>query len=162
MNFFHISIIFLSLCSFIYSETTTLFIDPSISYQTIEGWGISLAWWANIAGAWPESITKDLIQKSTQDLNMNIFRFNIGGGENPNCPWGDHMGTDGRNMPGYRSFHKDQEGCGTYDLSKDKRQITIMDRLAESRSDILTEVFSYSPPWWMTNSKCTAGETNGS
>ena len=140
---------------------TTLYIDPTISYQTIEGWGVSLAWWANIAGAWPDSLIKEIASKATNDLNMNVFRFNIGGGENPNCPYGDHMTPDGRKMPGYRAFQKDQQGWGTYDLSQDARQIKVMDQLAALRSDVITEVFSNSPPWWMTKSKCAAGNVFG-
>jgi hypothetical protein len=96
------------------------------------------------------------------DLNLNVFRFNIGGGENPNCTSGHHMRTDGGDMPGYRAQFPDQQGWGTCNLNNDKRQIAVMDKLASYRSDVITEVFSNSPPWWMTNGLCTAGNVGGS
>ena len=27
-------------------------VDPRVRYQTVEGWGTSLAWWANVIGGW--------------------------------------------------------------------------------------------------------------
>ncbi len=30
----------------------TVSITPSQQYQTIQGWGTSMAWWANIIGGW--------------------------------------------------------------------------------------------------------------
>jgi hypothetical protein len=33
----------------------TLSVDPSIQYQTLQGWGTSLAWWANVVGGFPDA-----------------------------------------------------------------------------------------------------------
>ena len=27
-------------------------IDPALQYQTVDGWGTSLAWWAKLVGQW--------------------------------------------------------------------------------------------------------------
>ena len=60
--------------------TTT--IDPAISRGVWEGWGCSLAWWANLAGGFANRATyADL---AFTQLKLNIVRYNIGGGENPN------------------------------------------------------------------------------
>ena len=53
------------------------------SCNHFEGWGTSLAWWANDLGGW-EDQTKvdeimDLIFDPAQGLGLNIVRYNIGG-----------------------------------------------------------------------------------
>lgn len=138
-------------------------INPNEKHQTIEGWGVSLAWWANLAGGMPENSINELANYAVNDLNFNVFRFNIAGGENPNCTEGDHFRKDGGKLPGYRNQQNDNEGWGSYNLSYDYRQIKVMNKIAQlrkSKGDIITEMISYSPPWWMTYSECAAGNIN--
>lgn len=154
-----------SLTSSLYSQTS-ITVDPSKPHQTIEGWGTSLCWWANVTGAWTQGAIDNITWKAAVDLNMNIFRFNIGGGDNPTCQWGDHIRTDGGKMPGYRGYWPDQQGWGVCDLNNDWRQQKIMDNLASQRNnsgknDVITEVFSNSPPYFMTKSYCAAGAWSG-
>ena len=58
-------------------------INPKQSYQTIEGWGSSLCWWAGQVGNWNEARVDSIVDiiTSPDKLNMNIFRYNIGGGD---------------------------------------------------------------------------------
>lgn len=67
-------------------------IDPNQTYQTIEGWGSSLCWWATQVGAWDEAKVDSIVDliTSPEKLNMNIFRYNIGGGDDPSH-LGGHM-----------------------------------------------------------------------
>ena len=69
------------------ASTTELMvtIDPSKTYQTVEGWGSSLCWWAGQVGAWDQTKVNTIIDLFTNPdkLNMNIFRYNIGGGDDP-------------------------------------------------------------------------------
>ncbi|GAE90776.1 alpha-L-arabinofuranosidase II precursor [Acetivibrio straminisolvens JCM 21531] len=68
------------------SAATTVTIDPDATYQTIEGWGASLCWWGNQIGRWSADNRNKLIEKivsPTDGLGYNIFRYNIGGGDNP-------------------------------------------------------------------------------
>ena len=57
-------------------------INTQNKYQTIEGWGSSLCWWASEVGSWNEKKIDSIVSiiTSPEMLNMNIFRFNIGGG----------------------------------------------------------------------------------
>lgn len=64
--------------------------------EPFEGWGISLCWWANMCGSWSEERIDSLVDwlVSPQGLNFRIFRYNIGGGDDPmnrNCT-PHHMG----------------------------------------------------------------------
>lgn len=137
-------------------------IDPNIQYQTIDGWGASLSWWANIMGGHPDEKVDILVDwiVNPSHLNMNLFRFNIGAGDNPEH---DHMRKDGGDMPGYKHTAE-----GDYDWSQDENQRNVLKKILARRSNLLNDddiklvAFSTSPPWWMTESQCSAGATTQS
>jgi O-glycosyl hydrolase len=139
----------------------SVIIDPSIRYQKVDGWGGSLCWWANIMGGYSDLDVLKICDWITdpQGLNMNIFRFNIGGGDAPDHK---HMRGDGGDMPGYKL-----SATGPYDWSQDANQRRITKQLIQSRirqtgtNDIFLEAFSNSPPYWMTRSGCSAGSVEG-
>lgn len=137
-------------------------IDPNITYQTVEGWGGSLSWWANIMGAHPDEKIDIMIDwiVNPSHLNMNLFRFNIGAGDTPEH---DHMRKDGGAMPSYKLT-----ALGDYDWTQDENQRNILQKLLKRRYELLQEqdiklvAFSTSPPWWMTKSGCSSGATTKS
>jgi O-glycosyl hydrolase len=136
-------------------------IDPAIRFQQVEGWGGSLCWWANIMGGYSDTDVLKVCDWITdpKGLNMNIFRFNIGGGDDPSHA---HMRGDGGDMPGYKV-----SATAPYDWSRDANQRKITEQLIASRirqtgqNDVILEAFSNSPPWWMTRSGCSAGSVEG-
>jgi hypothetical protein len=141
---------------------TDITIDPTLKSQIIEGWGASLCWWANIMGGFSDAKIKticDWITDPVNGMNMNVFRFNIGGGDDPSH---NHMRTDGGNMPGYKASL-----TAAYDWSQDANQRKIVQQLIASRiakagvNDIQIVAFSNSPPYWMTRSGCSAGSVEG-
>ncbi len=141
---------------------TQISTDPTKKNQVIEGWGGSLCWWANIMGGYSDSKIKticDWITDPVNGLNMNIFRFNIGGGDDPTH---NHMRTDGGNMPGYKASL-----TAPYDWNQDATQRKILQQLIASRidkfgsNDIQLVAWSNSPPYWMTKSGCAAGSVEG-
>ena len=74
-----ISILFAA--SAVAGEEITEKIDKRERWQTIEGWGSSLCWWAHMCGRCDEERVDKLLDliTSKDGLNMNIFRYNIGG-----------------------------------------------------------------------------------
>lgn len=137
------------------SGATLVKVDPSTVHQTFEGWGTSLCWWANRVGGW-DAAKRDAFLDALTDpetgLGYNVFRYNIGGGENPSH---DHMDAY-RDMPGLQPTE------GNWDWDADARQTGVVTYLASKRADILLEAFSNSPPYWMTKSGCASGNTDGS
>ncbi len=135
--------------------STLVTVDVSARYQTFEGWGTSLAWWAYQIGGW-SSAKRDqllhLIVDPIQGLGYNIFRYNIGGGDDPSH---EHMGTN-REMPGFQS------STGEWNWDADARQTAVLRRLTDVGEDVIIEAFSNSPPYWMTKSGCASGNTDGS
>jgi O-glycosyl hydrolase len=131
-------------------------IDPSQSYQTIEGWGSSLCWWAAQVGVWDEAKVDSIVDliTSPDKLNMNIFRYNIGGGDDPSHVGGHMVKGKGKRaeMQGFKASEHDP-----YDWNADKGQRTIMLKIKAKRPDVVFEAFSNSPPFWMTYSGCSGG-----
>lgn len=130
-------------------------VDPNVQYQSFEGWGTSLCWWANHVGGW-SAAARDRVVDALVDpvtgLGYNIFRYNIGGGENPAH---DHMGQY-REMPGF------QNSDGSWSWDNDANQRAVLVSIAERGDDLIFEAFSNSPPYWMTESGCASGSNDGS
>lgn len=135
------------------NSSNSITIDLQKQHQIIEGWGTSLAWWANMAGAWPDEKIDEICKWMAIELNMNIYRFNIPGGDNPEH---DHFRKDGGNMPGYKA-----SGTHPFNWEADINQQKILKKLCSYRDDEIVEAVSYSPPYWLTNSNCSAGNKNG-
>ena len=56
--------------------------NPAVTGPAFDGWGTSLVWMANATGDYPAELRTDLIDTVFGDegLNLNIARYNIGGG----------------------------------------------------------------------------------
>jgi len=137
------------------SGTELVHVDTSTLHQRFEGWGTSLCWWANHVGGWSESgrnAVVDAVVDPVDGLGYNVFRYNIGGGENPAH---DHM-QQYRDMPGFRTA----DGTWTWDADANQRAVLL--RIAERGADVVLEAFSNSPPYWMTKSGCASGSNDGS
>ena len=113
-----------------------------------------------MCGKWEESKIDSLVDwlVSPDGLNYNIFRYNIGGGDDPenrNCDV--HHMARGKGiraeMPGFKHYPTDTE----YDWQADSAQIKIMLKIRERRPDAIFEAFSNSAPWYMTVSGCVGG-----
>lgn len=154
-------------------------VDASMQYQTFDGWGTSLAWWANECGDWTREHSSGKTQREyimellfgEEGLNWNIARYNVGGGENPAH---NHLSFD-TDMPGFQAggrgtaFDWENED-GTqkdWDETVDARQLWVLDAFQNIRKDIaekngkesdaITEFFSNSPPYWMLENQCASG-----
>lgn len=146
-------------------QAKTVTVDVNQRHQTNEGWGVSLCWWANMCGRFDESRIDSLIDwlVSPEGLNYNIFRYNIGGGDDPlwtNCP--PHHMCYPRSGKGYRAEmegFQDERG-GAYHWERDAAQLKVMRMIKQKRPDAIFEAFSNSAPWWMTLSGCCAGNVD--
>lgn len=141
----------------------TLTVDPNIQFQVFEGWGTNLAWMAHGIGEWTSEAAKQEIVGLLYDppesggWGFNLVRYNIGGGENPNCPWGpSHMTQGGgfSKMDGFKA-----SATAPYDWTQDAGQRDVLEKIRQrdTRGEFIYEANSNSPPWWMTYSQCAAG-----
>ena len=135
--------------------TTLVKVNTAVRHQTLEGWGTSLCWWANHVGGWGATgrdALVDAVVDPANGLGFNIFRYNIGGGENPAH---DHMRQYGE-MPGF------EPSDGTWDWTADANQRAVLQSIVTRAPGAILEAFSNSPPYWMTKSGCASGNTDGS
>lgn len=131
-------------------------IDPTVHFQTHEGFGTSLAWFGNVIGGWPDENRNeiaDLLFDVDSGLGFNVVRYNIGGGENPSH---NHMRAGGE----LQGFLPEE---GRWDWAADANQRWMLTAAKQRAGDhFIAEAFSNSPPYWMTESQCAAGNDPGS
>ncbi len=125
-----------------------------------EGWGTSLCWWANRIG-YSDSLSQQAADLFYGDegLDLNIMRYNIGGGDDPAHK---HITRTDSAVPGWLVLDE-ATGESAYDYTADANQLNVLRRCAEASGDeAWVEVFSNSPPYFMTVSGCSSGNTNAS
>ena len=142
------------------AAATVVLVSPYDVYDInggkFEGWGTSLCWWANRVG-YSDSLAQQSADAffSPEGLGLNIARFNIGGGDDPSHT---HITRTDSNMPGYTKYNN---GSVTYDWSADHNQRNVLERCIKAAGDdMIVEMFSNSPPYYMTNSGCSTGAKN--
>ncbi len=120
-----------------------------------EGWGTSLCWWANRVG-YSDSLSQQAADLFFGDegLRLNIMRYNIGGGDDPTHT---HITRTDSDVPGW--LVKDESANEyVYDYDADAGQLNVLKRCVEAAGDdAIVEVFSNSPPYFMTVSGCSSG-----
>lgn len=137
----------------------TVVLQPEMTYQSLEGWGSSLCWWAAQVGKWDEAKVDSIVDMLTSpdQLNMNVFRYNIGGGDDPSHTDGHMVKGKGKRaeMEGFKASPE-----APYDCNADAAQRKILLKIKEKRPDAVFEAFSNSAPYWMTVSGCAAGHAD--
>lgn len=157
-NFLLLALLLLPLGAAAQVATT---IDTARRAQVNEGWGVSLCWWANMCGRWSDERLDTLVEwlVSPRHLNYNIFRYNIGGGDDPlwrNCR-PHHFGAEGgKGLRAEMEGFKDSVG-GAYHWERDAAQRRVLRKIRERRPDAVVEAFSNSAPYFLTESGCAAG-----
>jgi O-glycosyl hydrolase len=150
-----------SILTFGLSNGNTVRIIENITYQQFDGWGTSGAWWSQFVGntAIDDEVARLLFDDET-GLGLDIYRYNIGGGEkeNPNSRiWGDWTKTE--------SFYNYNEQTGQYDLdfSRDANARKMMDLAVQNGATSII-LFCNSPHFSMTVSGQASGglEANSS
>ncbi|GIE94312.1 RICIN domain-containing protein [Paractinoplanes rishiriensis] len=151
-------------------NSVNVHIDPSYRQPTFEGWGTSLVWMSNATGGYPDEIRKKLVDMvfGADGLNLNIARYNIGGGNAPGVR-DDYMKV-GATMPG---FWKAPAGTTQADMEwwdpanpdhwnwdADANQRWWIDQIKDKVTH--WEAFSNSPPWFQTVSGYVSGGFNPS
>ncbi|MDF2807873.1 MAG: hypothetical protein K0S43_2819, partial [Cellulosimicrobium sp.] len=141
--------------------------DPSYAGEPFEGWGTSLVWFANATGGYPDEIRDRLADMvfgvfGDEGLNLNIARYNVGGGNAPDVPdylraggavdgwWKAPEGTTRTDVDWWDPANPDH-----WDEDADATQRWWVDRIKDDVTH--WETFSNSPPWFMTVSGYVSG-----
>ncbi len=133
----------------------TVTVTPSQKYQTLQGWGTSMAWWANIIGGWSNSqrtALADALYSPTLGIGLNVLRYNFGA-DGPGNVCHNQM-KEGHNVPTFEPTK------GNYVWTNDANQLWFA-QAAKARGATVFEGFVNSAPAWMLYNSCTAGGPNG-
>ncbi|MFJ8822350.1 RICIN domain-containing protein [Streptomyces sp. NPDC102467] len=138
--------------------------DPSYQQQRFEGWGTSLAWFANVTGGYPKEIREKLADLLFGDdgLALNIARYNIGGGNAPDVKdylraggavegwWKAPAGTTRTDTDWWSA-----DDAADWNPDADATQRWWVQRIKKDIDH--WETFSNSPPYFMTESGYVSG-----
>lgn len=131
-------------------------INEEKRYQTIEGFGASGAWWAQIVGNWTHEDPisgkpvrdriSELLFSKTEGIGLGIYRYNIGGGSK-------HSGHGTFSEPA-RATECFETAPGEYDWSRDAAAVHMMRRAVSDGADEVI-FFVNSPIERLTNNHKT-------
>jgi len=150
------------------------------SEKPFEGWGTSLVWFANATGDYPADVRQKLFDAvfGADGLNLNIARYNIGGGNasdvppylrpggavpgfwNPDLPATDSQGAISSNYADRERYRDawNPDDPTHYDFDADSAQRWWIDALKGKVTH--WEAFSNSPPYFLTQSGYVSGGIN--
>lgn len=134
-------------------EYDSVSIIESTTYQQMDGFGASAAWWAQAVGAWSENAkgeVLDLLFDSEKGIGLNILRYNIGGGKVTYIqdPW--------------RSAASLQVDPGVFDISGDAEAISIVKGAVDRGVDTVVAFANTPPPELSVSGKVTGADDGSS
>lgn len=157
-------------------------VQPSSTWGTWDGWGCSLAWWANAFGT-NEMMAEVLFSTnyttftytypvtnstSLPDLGFNIVRYNLGAqswnaiGTNQMYVTANLTNLPYRQIAGYwTNWYSTNISSSSWTWWVDSNQRNAMWNARNLGANIF-ELISYSPMWWMCYNLDPEGSTNGS
>ena len=149
----------------------TVSVNPGTKYGSWEGWGTSLAWWANVFGARDDFADIFFTTKSVAyggrtlpGLGMNIARYNLGACS-PNSVGGQSM-VASPNIPAFKQiegywqdWNNEDPTSSAWDWTADANQRAAL--VKATQRGAVTELFANSPMWWMCLNHNPSGASGG-
>jgi hypothetical protein len=145
-------------------------VKPSADFGVWEGWGTSLAWWANLFGNRDDFADIFFTTKSVAyngvtlpGLGLNIARYNLGA-----CSWNSVDGTTmvaSPNIPAFKQiegFWQDWRNTdptsSAWNWNADSHQRAAL--VKATQRGAISELFANSPMWWMCSNHNPSGAAN--
>ncbi|HET6858408.1 MAG TPA: glycoside hydrolase [Streptomyces sp.] len=149
----------------------TVSVNPRTTYGQWEGWGTSLAWWANVFGERDDFADIFFTTKSVAyngrtlpGLGLNIARYNLGA-----CSWNtvnDSRMAVSPNIPGFKQiegfwqdWRTEDPASAAWDWTADAAQRAAL--VKATQRGAVSELFANSPMWWMCNNHNPSGAADG-
>ena len=92
-------------------------VDTAKTYQVMEGFGASSAWWAQDVGGWEPGILEKIIRllyDPNGGIGLSVYRYNIGGGLNE------------RIYDTWRTAETFEVSQSVYDWTRDANAVRVM------------------------------------
>src|SRR5262245_2136975 len=151
------------------SADTTITLDPTANFGTWEGWGTSLAWWANVFGDRDDFAELFFTMNSVSyggstrpGLGLSIARYNLGA-SSWNSVNGESM-VASANIPRFQQIEGYWQAWNVTDPSQwrwtaDAKQRTALTKAVARGA--AAELFANSPMWWMCLNHNPSGASGG-
>ena len=118
-------------------------IDINRTYQEIEGFGASAAWWAQEVGEWENaSEILEMLYSEENGIGLDIYRYNLGAGSEDQKDYGIYN----RGARTYCFMKED----GTYNWDNDQYAMHCLDLAVQFNPNLKITLFSNSAPYFMT------------
>lgn len=137
--------------------TTNVVTVGTEQLQKFDGWGTSAAWWAQMVEE--ESNRKDIARKlySKDGLGLNIYRYNVGAGVNPEK---NRIGQISRRTESFLYYDEITKSY-KYDFTRDANaQKMLFESLSYGCIDTVV-LFANSPHYSFTKNQEPAGKDKG-
>ncbi|WP_433004017.1 glycoside hydrolase [Kribbella sp. CA-294648] len=149
----------------------TVRVDPASDQGGWEGWGTSLAWWANVFGDRDDFADLFFTTKtvsyngaSLPGLGMNIARYNLGA-----CSWnavGSARMVASPNIPRFKQIEgfwqdwgNEDPASSAWNWNADAKQRAML--VKATQRGAISELFANSPMWWMCSNHNPSGAADG-
>ena len=149
----------------------TVRIDPAADQGSWEGWGTSLAWWANVFGDRDDFADLFFTTKtvsyngaSLPGLGLNIARYNLGASS-----WNQVDGASmvaSPNIPRFKQiegfwqdWRNENPASSAWNWNADAKQRAMLVKASQRGAN--SELFANSPMWWMCSNHNPSGAADG-
>ncbi len=130
-------------------------LNPQSTFQTFENFGVSGAWWAQVAGGWSETdensgmpkwerISQLLFDKE-KGIGIGCYRYNLGGGS--------AQSGKGTYSPECRRAESFDISDTEYDWSRDANAVRMMKQAVKDGADEVIFFVNSPPERWTRNGK---------
>lgn len=150
---------------------TTVAVDPGADFGGWQGWGTSLAWWANVFGdrddfadLWFTTKTVTYQGNALPGLGLNIARYNLGACSF-NAVQGQRM-VASPNIPRFKQIEgywqdwtNEDPNSAAWNWSADAKQRAAL--VKATQRGAMSELFANSPMWWMCLNHNPSGASDG-
>lgn len=137
------------------ARSMTIKVNQKIKYQTVNGWGTSACWWSQMIDddETREDIAKLLFSK--EGLGLNIYRYNIGGGYDPDV----ERVTDPWRLTESFYYYNEETGKYEYDFTRDANAQKMLEQALSYGCVDTVILFANSPHYSMTVTGQSSGGT---
>ena len=137
------------------ARSMTIKVNQKIKYQTVNGWGTSACWWSQMID---DDETREDIAKllfSEEGLGLNIYRYNIGGGYDPDV----ERVTDPWRLTESFYYYNEETGKYEYDFTRDANAQKMLEKALSYGCVDTVILFANSPHYSMTVTGQSSGGT---
>lgn len=137
------------------ARSMTIKVNQKIRYQTVNGWGTSACWWSQMIDddETREDIAKLLFSK--EGLGLNIYRYNIVGGYDPDV----ERVTDPWRLTESFYYYNEETGKYEYDFTRDANAQKMLEKALSYGCVDTVILFANSPHYSMTVTGQSSGGT---